>query len=244
MNIVRFLFVAIISVSFLFSQEQKDSPSKTEEAYFIAVEELPEPIGGMAAIQSNVIYPEIARRAGIQGTVFVEVFIDEKGDVVKTIVKQAIGSGCDEAAQRAVEAVRFKPGRQQGKPVKVRLAIPIRFRLGPVTKTAEEMKKLKQSITKPTVLVAAGPRELAREIEYPEEAIRNQVEGMVYIQVLLRQDKLVKGITLKDGVTYGIDREVMRAVQSYDFTKDPNFSQTKNDTTFTILVQFILPQKQ
>ena len=244
MNTLRLLFVISLTVSLSHGQEQKNPPSQTGEAYFIAVEELPEPIGGMAAIQTNVLYPEIARRAGIQGIVYVEVFIDETGNVVKTSVKKGIGSGCDEAAQRALESVRFKPGRQQGKPVKVRLAVPIRFRLGPVTKTAEEMKKLKQSITKPTVLIASGPKALARAIEYPEEAIRNQVEGMVYIQVLLRQDKLVKGITLKDGLTYGIDREVMRAVQSYDFTKDPNFSQTKNDTTFTVLVQFILPHKQ
>ncbi len=244
MKAFQFLFVTVLFVSSLYSQEQKVSPSQLEEAYFVTVEDLPEPIGGMAAIQANVIYPEIARRAGIEGIVYVEVFIDENGTVVKTSVKKGIGAGCDEAAQRAVQSVRFKPGRQQGKSVKVRLAIPIRFRLGPVVKTAEEMREFRQSITKPTVMVVSGPKALAREIEYPEEAIRSQVEGMVHIQVLLRQDKLVKGITLKDGLMFGIDRDVMKAVQSYNFEKDPNFAHIKNDTMFTVLVQFILPEKK
>ncbi len=40
--------------------------------YFVAVEQMPEPIGGIAAIQKNVHYPEIAKRAGIEGRVYVK----------------------------------------------------------------------------------------------------------------------------------------------------------------------------
>jgi protein TonB len=100
-----------------------------EETYFIAVEELPEPIGGIAAIQALVVYPEIARRAGVEGTVYIEAFVDENGNVTRTEVKKGIGAGCDEAAAAAVMKAKFKPGKQRGKPVKVRMSIPIRFRL-------------------------------------------------------------------------------------------------------------------
>ncbi|OGU18734.1 MAG: hypothetical protein A2059_00190 [Ignavibacteria bacterium GWA2_55_25] len=237
-------FLIVMTASFLYSQEKEISPSQLEETYFVIVEDLPEPIGGMAAIQAHVIYPEIARRAGIQGTVYVEVFIDERGDVVKAIVKKGIGAGCDESAIAAVKKTKFRPGIQGGKPAKVRLAIPIRFRLGTVTNRAEEMKKLKHSITKPTVIIASGPKALEGTIQYPEAAINNQIEGMVQVQVLLRKDKLVKGITLMGGVMFGIDRDVMRAVQLYDFTKDPDFALVKEDTTFSVLVQFILPVKK
>ena len=127
MKTLGLFFLTVVITSFLYSQEKEISPSQLEEMYFVTVEDLPEPIGGMAAIQANVIYPEIARRAGIQGTVYVEVFIDEKGNVVKTGVKKGIGAGCDEAAQRAVTQVKFKPGKQQGQFVKVRLVVPIRF---------------------------------------------------------------------------------------------------------------------
>ncbi|HWP82833.1 MAG TPA: energy transducer TonB [Bacteroidota bacterium] len=100
-----------------------------EEAYFVAVEELPEPIGGIGAIQALVVYPEIAKRAGVEGTVYVEAFVDENGNVTRTNVVKGIGAGCDEAAMAAVQKVKFKPGKQRGKPVKVRMSIPIRFRL-------------------------------------------------------------------------------------------------------------------
>jgi periplasmic protein TonB len=100
-----------------------------EETYFVAVEDLPEPIGGIGAIQNLVIYPEIAKRAGVEGTVFVEAFVDENGIVTRTSVVKGIGAGCDEAAMSAVQKTKFKPGKQRGKAVKVRMSIPIRFRL-------------------------------------------------------------------------------------------------------------------
>jgi protein TonB len=100
-----------------------------EEVYFVAVEDLPEPIGGIAAIQAAVVYPEIAKRAGVEGTVYVEAFVDESGSVTRTAVVKGIGAGCDEAAESAVMKTKFKPGKQRGKPVKVKMSIPIRFRL-------------------------------------------------------------------------------------------------------------------
>ena len=100
-----------------------------EESYFIAVEELPEPIGGIAGIQALVVYPEIARRAGVEGTVYVEACVDENGNVTRTEIKKGIGAGCDEAGASAVSKTKFKPGKQRGKPVRVRMSIPIRFRL-------------------------------------------------------------------------------------------------------------------
>lgn len=114
-------------------QPQEAAPpppaEEEEEVYFVAVEDLPEPIGGMVAIQSAVVYPEIAKRAGVEGTVYVEAFVDENGTVTRTNIVKGIGAGCDEAAQAAVSKVKFKPGKQRGKPVKVRMSIPIRFRL-------------------------------------------------------------------------------------------------------------------
>jgi protein TonB len=100
-----------------------------EEEYFVAVEDMPEPIGGMVAIHNNVIYPEIAKRAGVQGRVYVIAFVNDKGEVTKTEVLKGIGAGCDEAAMAAVRKARFIPGRQRGKPVNVRVSIPIRFQI-------------------------------------------------------------------------------------------------------------------
>ncbi|MFZ1519641.1 MAG: energy transducer TonB [Ignavibacteriaceae bacterium] len=100
-----------------------------EGDYFVAVEEMPEPIGGMYSIQSKIKYPEIAKRAGIEGKVYVLALIDEDGNVASARIIKGIGAGCDEAALDAVTQTKFKPGRQKGKPVKVQVSIPIVFKL-------------------------------------------------------------------------------------------------------------------
>lgn len=97
--------------------------------YNVKADSMPEPIGGIEAIQKNIIYPEIARRAGIQGKVYVKAFITEDGNVEKAIIIKGIGGGCDQAAINAIKKVKFKPGMENGIPVKVQVSIPVIFRL-------------------------------------------------------------------------------------------------------------------
>lgn len=100
-------------------------PKPKEEVYLVAVDEMPEPIGGIQRITSQIILPNEAKRNGIGGTVFVLAFVDENGTVRKTLLTKGIGSGCDEAAMRAVSISRFKPGKQNGSYVKVQVQIPV-----------------------------------------------------------------------------------------------------------------------
>lgn len=100
-----------------------------DEAFFIAVEEMPQIIGGMKSVLERLEYPDLAMRAGVQGRVFVLAFVNENGEVVRAEVQRGIGAGCDEAAVRAVMDTKFIPGKQRGKPVKVRVSIPIRFQI-------------------------------------------------------------------------------------------------------------------
>lgn len=109
----------------------KDDKKEVEEepVFFVAVEEMPEPMGGIQAIQERIVYPEIAKRAGVEGRVFIKAYVDENGNVTKAEVMKGIGAGCDEAALKAVKETKFKPGKQRGKPVKVQVAVPIVFKL-------------------------------------------------------------------------------------------------------------------
>ncbi len=115
----------------LIETQEKVVEEKKEEAptFFVAVEEMPEPIGGILAIQEKITYPEIAKRAGVEGKVYVLAFVDENGDVKKAQIIKGIGAGCDEAALDAVLKTKFKPGKQRGKPVNVQVSIPIVFKL-------------------------------------------------------------------------------------------------------------------
>jgi protein TonB len=100
-----------------------------DEHYFVAVEEMPEPVAGIDAIRRNVRYPDMARNAGVEGMVVVQFVVDDEGAVRDAIVLKGIGAGCDEEALRVIRQTRFLPGRQRGKIVNVKMSIPIRFRL-------------------------------------------------------------------------------------------------------------------
>ncbi|WP_456428234.1 energy transducer TonB [Rhodocaloribacter sp.] len=99
-----------------------------EEAF--VVERMPELLGGLASIQRAVHYPLWAKLADVEGRVIVQFVVDEQGRVVEPVVVRGIGFGCDEAAVRAVRRARFKPGEQRGKPVKVKMSLPVVFLLG------------------------------------------------------------------------------------------------------------------
>jgi len=98
-----------------------------DDIIFEAVEEMPSPIGGIKTLQEKVHYTEIARRASVEGTVYIEAKIDKSGNIIEAVVKKGLGAGLDEEALNAVLSTKFIPGKQRGKPVNVKIVIPIKF---------------------------------------------------------------------------------------------------------------------
>ncbi len=106
-----------------------EEEEEEEPEIFMIVEDMPELIGGLGSIQKKIKYPEIAKKAGVEGRVFVQFVVNTDGSVVDPVVVRGIGAGCDEEAVRAVATAKFKPGRQRGKPVPVKMSLPITFKL-------------------------------------------------------------------------------------------------------------------
>ena len=107
-------------------------PSDTGDValIFVPYDKDPEPIGGMAAIQKNLVYPEMARKAGVEGMVIVQVVIDKAGNLVSAKVIKSLGNnGCDEAAIAAIKSVKWKSALQRDEPVTVLVAISVIFKL-------------------------------------------------------------------------------------------------------------------
>ncbi|TVR34721.1 MAG: energy transducer TonB [Balneolaceae bacterium] len=100
-----------------------------EEDFFVVVEDMPELIGGLGELQRQIRYPEMARRAGIEGRVFIQFIVNERGEVEDPQVIRGIGGGADEEALRVVSQAKFTPGMQRGRPVRVQYSLPIFFRL-------------------------------------------------------------------------------------------------------------------
>lgn len=107
------------------------------EEIFTIVEESTEPLGGMQAFYTYVAnylsknYPERAKKAQIQGKVFLTFVVEKDGSITDMKVLRGIGGGCDEAAMDAVMKFgKWKPGKQRGRAVRQRMNLPISFKIG------------------------------------------------------------------------------------------------------------------
>lgn len=76
--------------------------------------------------QVTPVYPPIAKRAGVSGMVILEAIIDTDGDVGDVKVLRSVPL-LDQAAIDAVKQWRFEPGTDQGRPVRMRLTVTVRF---------------------------------------------------------------------------------------------------------------------
>ena len=107
----------------------KEKIVEDEIIIFKRVETKPEIIGGMKSLQEKIYYPEIVRRIGKEGEVIIEFIVNKDGDVESAKVLQSVIEPLDEICLNAVKELKFTPGMQRGKPVKVKMKIPINFKL-------------------------------------------------------------------------------------------------------------------
>lgn len=93
------------------------------------VQQMPQFNGDMGAyISARLKYPDAARNAGMEGTVLIKFVVNEDGNVSDAVVVRGVGGGCDQEALSMVNSMpKWKPGRQNGTPVKVFFTLPIKF---------------------------------------------------------------------------------------------------------------------
>ncbi|MBO3700817.1 energy transducer TonB [Roseivirga sp. E12] len=101
---------------------------------FIVVEEQASFPGGdqawMKYLKKNFKYPKRAKRAGIEGRVFLSFYVDAQGNLSDIEVIRGIGGGCDQEALRVLKnSPKWNPGKQRGIPVKSPMTLFITFRL-------------------------------------------------------------------------------------------------------------------
>lgn len=99
------------------------------DPYLAFADEMPEVAGGLHELYKRIVYPDIAKKTGIEGKVYAQVYVNEKGGVDDVKIIKGIGGGCDEAAIDAIKKSKFSPGKNKGTPVKVKLSIPVVFKI-------------------------------------------------------------------------------------------------------------------
>lgn len=114
---------------------QEVAEEKDMDIAYDVVEEMPEFPGGMSAlmdfIRKNLNYDKaLVPETGRTPRVIVQFVVDEGGNILHPVVLRGLNPELDEEALRVVRLMpKWKPGRQGGKPEKVRYAIPVSFTL-------------------------------------------------------------------------------------------------------------------
>ncbi|HNW69784.1 MAG TPA: TonB family protein [Bacteroidales bacterium] len=101
-------------------------------AVYTYVEEAPSYPGGenarMQFLRNNIKYPKLALQNKIQGKVYISFIVEKNGSLSNIKVLQGIGAGCDEEALRVVNLMpKWKPGKTQGREVRVVITMPVNF---------------------------------------------------------------------------------------------------------------------
>lgn len=111
-----------------------EEEEESSQQIFMVVEEMPEFPGGQAALMSfiakSIKYPVVAQENGIQGRVTCSFVVNKDGSIVDAEVIRGIDPSLDKEALRVINTMpKWKPGKQRGKPVRVKFTVPINFRL-------------------------------------------------------------------------------------------------------------------
>ena len=112
----------------------EEEEEESAQQIFTVVEEMPEFPGGQGALlqylSKSIKYPVIAQENGIQGRVSCSFVVEKDGSVTDVQVLRGVDPSLDKEAIRVITAMpKWKPGKQRGKPVRVKYTVPVTFRL-------------------------------------------------------------------------------------------------------------------
>lgn len=244
---VLFMFYMLLSVITGCQDERtlnESSGIPVQENYKVEVDKMPMPVGGMKAIQENIVYPEEAREKNIEGKVFVKAFVDESGNVNSLEVIQGIDPLLDKAALDALKKVKFSPAYKNDKPVKAQVVIPIMFKLNgdskkdsdqDIKKNTDDVKKDGEYFIEADEMpqIIGGIRAITEKIVYPESEKKAGVQGQVLVAIYIDEKGNIEKKEIEKGVNDALNKASLAALEGIKFT--PGISNGKNVKTKVML---------
>lgn len=213
------------------------------DSLFTVVEVSPEFSGGETELYKYLLpairYPEAARDAGIQGTVFINFVVEKDGSITNANVLRGIGGGCDEVALNAVRSMPvWTPGEHKGQKVRVRYNLPVKF-------TMKEPEKVSSTSDREFTIVEEMPefpggsvalyKFIKKELRYPAELKPTKSIGTVHTTFEIGTDGSINNARVSRGFHPEADAEALRLVNSM-----PQWSPGKQRGK-PVRVQFTLP---
>jgi periplasmic protein TonB len=128
-----FIIFGLLISGISFAQTETKNP---DDHIFTTPEQFPSFPGGeekmMAFIKKNIRYPELERQAGISGTCYITFVVEKSGKIREAKILRGVpgGPGCDKEALRVINKMpKWKPGKQNGRKVRVQFNLPIKYTL-------------------------------------------------------------------------------------------------------------------
>ncbi|WP_412068686.1 TonB family protein [Rubrivirga sp. IMCC43871] len=220
------------------------APDTTE--VFEVVDQQPVLIGGIEGLQASIVYPERAKRAGVEGQVVVQFVVTPQGTVRDAGVVRAPDAMLSRAALDAVRELRFEPGRQRGEAVAVRFAVPVTFRLPEGTErparepSADPDRPDVFMVVEEMPQIVGGLEALQSRLVYPQAAKDAGVEGMVVVQFLVNETGGVEEALVMRSPDEALSAAALDAVRGLTFTPGRQRGEAVK-VRFAVPVTFRLP---
>ena len=114
--------------------QDKQNKTNSNEPVFVAVQKMPEFVGGMDALMNylstNIQYPAEAQQKGIHGTVIISFIVEKDGSLSDVQVVRGVDPSLDNEALKVIQKMpKWIPGQQNGRNVRVKYTLPVEFKL-------------------------------------------------------------------------------------------------------------------
>lgn len=211
-----------------------DSTQKNNINYnkvFTAVEMEPSFPGGVdkffTYLHANIKYPPNAVKDKIQGKVFIGFVVEKNGSLSDIKVIRGVSSDIDSEAIRVISnSPKWRPGLQNGRPVRVQYAIPITFKLPQLTIDQQHLMDSLRNLPPEQKIFTAVQHEptfpggteklnqyIQKNLKYPDIALKNQIQGRVYVNCIIERDGSLSNIRIARSLSPETDSEAIRLIE-------------------------------
>jgi TonB family protein len=243
---MRNIILVLAFLAVTAAQAQQQPTGAPAPSVFNYVEQMPQPPYDLGKyLSENIHYPDSAREKNIEGRVIIRFVVNEDGHISDCAIVKSVSGDCDTEALRVIKNMpAWKPGRQNGKEVKVYYNQPISFKL-------EDPEPVKDTLNKKTIVTHTMSREeedmspditptppppppamiytyveqppkagfdlvgyIRQNLQYPEGAKRANIEGRVIVKFVVNEDGSISDATAVRGIGAGCDEEAVRVVRN------------------------------
>jgi len=215
MKIRLIIITFLIPVAYLKAQTISTVPAQDTTVYTRVDKNAAFP-GGPAGLAQylhvNLIYPESARKANLQGRVFVSFTVEKEGNLSNLTIAKGVSPEMDTEALRVLSSgPTWSPGQRGGVAVRSRYTLPLNFLLTDTAKTPFAPAEIPAQYP-------GGLPELNRYLNisliYPARAREDNISGKVYVSFIVEKDGSLTDFKISKPLTPETDAEAIRLMKN------------------------------